>query len=88
MVTVFFYLQRDLFPQIMRALKTGGLLVYETFLIDNHERFSHPRRREFCLGHNELLSLCHELRVLAYREGALDPRTGPFTAAVLARRPS
>ena len=88
LVTVFFYLQRDLFPQIMRALKPDGLLVYETFLIDNHERFKHPRRREFCLGHNELLSLCRELRVLAYREGALDPRTGPFTAAVLARRPS
>ena len=88
LIAVFYYLQRDLFPQIMRALKPGGLLVYETFLIDNHERFNHPRRREFCLGHNELLTLCRELRVLAYREGALDPRTGPFTAALLAQRSS
>ena len=88
LIIVFYYLQRDLFPQIMRALKPGGLLVYETFLIDNHERFNHPRRREFCLGHNELLSLCRELRVLAYREGALNPHTGPFTAALVAQRPS
>ena len=88
LIAVFYYLQRDLFPQIMRALKPGGLLVFETFLIDNHERFNHPRRREFCLGHNELLSLCRELRVLAYREGALDPHTGPFTAALLAQRQS
>src|SRR3989441_9621351 len=87
LIAVFYYLQRDLFPQIMRALKPGGLLVYETFLIDNHERFDHPRRREFCLGHNELLSLCRELRVIDYREGALDPRKGPFTAALLAQRP-
>jgi FolB domain-containing protein len=86
-IVVFYYLQRDLFPQIMRALKAGGALVYETFLIDNHERFNHPRRREFCLGHNELLSLCRGLRVLAYREGAPDSRTGPFTAALLAQRP-
>ncbi|MEK7221700.1 MAG: dihydroneopterin aldolase [Nitrospirota bacterium] len=87
LIAVFYYLQRDLAPTIVRALKPGGILVYETFLIDNHERFNHPRRREFCLNHNELLSLFGELRVLAYREGALDPHRGPFTAALVAQRP-
>ena len=75
-------------PQIVQALKPGGILVYETFLIDNHERFNHPRRREFCLNHNELLSLFGELRVLAYREGASAPDKGPFTAALVAQRPA
>ncbi|TAL11584.1 MAG: dihydroneopterin aldolase [Nitrospirae bacterium] len=88
LITVFYYLQRDLMPQIARALKPGGILVYETFLIDNHERFNHPRRREFCLNHNELLSLFGDLHVLAYREGALDPQKGPFTAALVAQRPA
>lgn len=88
LIVVFYYLQRDLMPQIVRALKPGGMLVYETFLIDNHERFNHPRRREFCLAHNELLALCGELRILAYREGALDPHRGPYTAAIVAQRPS
>lgn len=88
LITVFYYLQRDLAPQIARALKPGGVLVYETFLIDNHTRLNHPRRREFCLNHNELLSLFGELRVLAYREGALDPQKGPFTAALVAQRPA
>jgi FolB domain-containing protein len=87
LILVFYYLQRDLVPQIMRALKAGGLLVYQTFLIDNHERFNHPRRREFCLNHNELLALFTGLRVLAYREGARDPQQGPFTAALVAQRP-
>jgi SAM-dependent methyltransferase len=85
-IIVFYYLQRDLMPQIMRALKPGGVLIYETFLIDNHERFNHPRRREFCLAHNELLALCSELRILVYREGALDPQQGPYTAAIVAQR--
>jgi len=88
LIAVFYYLQRDLAPQIARALKPGGILVYETFLIDNHERFNHPGRREFCLNHNELLSLFGELRVLAYREGALVPDKGPFTAALVAQRPA
>ena len=68
-ILVFFYLFRPLFPSILRALKPGGVLIYETFLIDNHVRFNHPRRKEFCLGHNELLRLTHPLRVLHYEEG-------------------
>lgn len=88
LIIVFYYLQRDLMPQIVRALKPGGVLVYETFLIDNHERFNHPKRREFCLNHNELLSLFPNLRVLAYREGALDPDHGPYTAGLVAQRPA
>jgi dihydroneopterin aldolase len=88
LIIVFYYLQRDLIPQIIRALKPGSLLVYETFLIDNHERFNHPRRREFCLQHNELLSLFGGLRVLSYREGALNPQMGPFVASLVAQRPA
>jgi FolB domain-containing protein len=87
LIVVFYYLQRGLAPRIARALKPGGVLVYETFLTDNHKRFNHPRRREFCLDHNELLSLFGDLRALAYREGALVPDRGPFTAALVAQRP-
>ncbi len=68
-ILVFFYLFRPLFPSLLHALKPGGVLIYETFLIDNHLRFNHPRRKEFCLEHNELLHLTHPLRVLHYDEG-------------------
>ncbi len=87
LIIVFNYLQRDVIPQIKHALKPGGLLIYETFLLDNYERFNHPRRREFCLGRNELLTLFGGLRVLAYREGASDPQRGPYTASLVAQQP-
>jgi dihydroneopterin aldolase len=68
-ILVFFYLYRPIFPALLQALKPGGHLMYETFLIDNHFRRGHPRRQEFCLGHNELLQLASGLRVLYYDEG-------------------
>ena len=88
-VLVFFYLYRPLFPALLRALKPGGVLVCETFLIDNHLRRGHPRRPEFCLAHNELLHLAAGLRVLHYDEGEhADAHGGgsAFTARLLARR--
>ena len=68
-IVVFFYLFRPLFPSLIRALKPSGILIYETFLIDNHEQFQHPHRKEFCLDHNELLKLTQGLKVLHYEEG-------------------
>lgn len=88
-ILVFYYLYRPLFPALLQALKPGGVLVYETFLIDNHLRYHHPRRREFCLAHNELLCLASGLRILHYDEGEYEGAhgSGPaFTARLLARR--
>ncbi len=88
-VLVLFYLYRPLFPALLRALKPGGVLLYETFLIDNHLRHQHPRRREFCLAHNELLHLATGLRVLHYDEGEhADTHGGgsAFTARLIAQR--
>lgn len=88
-IIVFFYLHRPLFPLFLQALKPGGVLIYETFLIDNHLRRQHPRRKEFCLGHNELLELTGGLRVLHYEEGERDHGhgAGPVsTARLVARR--
>ncbi len=88
-ILVFFYLHRPLFPSLLRALKTGGVLVYETFLIDNHLRRQHPRRKEFCLAHNELLRLTDGLRVLYYEEGEHEGGIEPaYTARLLAQRPA
>ena len=89
-ILVFFYLFRPLFPSLLQALKPGGVLIYETFLIDNHVRFQHPRRKEFCLEHNELLHLTHPLRVLHYQEGShsASPHQEPvITARLVAQKP-
>ncbi|MDR4494916.1 MAG: dihydroneopterin aldolase [Nitrospirales bacterium] len=89
-VLVFFYLYRPLFPQLLQALKPGGVLLYETFLIDNHLLHQHPRRKEFCLGRNELLDLVRGLRVLHYEEGlhdASEGHGGAITARIVAQKP-
>jgi dihydroneopterin aldolase len=88
-VLVFFYLYRSLFPVLIDALKPGGVLVYETFTIENHLRYQHPRRWEFCLAHNELLRLTSQLRVLFYDEGEHEGSHGSgtvFTAQLVAQK--
>lgn len=88
-VVVFHYLYRPIFPKIIQALKPGGILIYETFLIDNHHHYQHPRRKEFCLDHNELLQLAHGLRVLHYEEGQHQDQIGQntaFTARLVAKK--
>lgn len=90
-IIVFFYLFRPLFPQFMQALKPGGIIMYETFLLDNHIHRQHPRRKEFCLEANELLSLLQGFRILHYEEGDHEGPSGKeraFTARALARKPS
>lgn len=88
-ILVFFYLYRPLFPRLIQALKPGGILVYETFTIDNHLKHQHPKRREFCLEPNELLRLVSPLHVLFFDEGehqGSDGATPLFTAQLLARK--
>ncbi|MBI4715938.1 MAG: class I SAM-dependent methyltransferase [Nitrospirae bacterium] len=69
-IVCFYYLQRDLIPQMREGLKPGGVIVYETFLIDQHLKTGKPGRREFCFEQNELLHLFLQgFRVLSYREG-------------------
>ncbi|HJU04012.1 MAG TPA: dihydroneopterin aldolase [Nitrospiraceae bacterium] len=88
-ILVFFYLYRPIFPALLLALKPGGMLMYETFLIENHLKHRHPRRPEFCLAPNELLRLADGLRVLHYEEGehegTHDSKTA-FTARLLAKK--
>jgi SAM-dependent methyltransferase len=89
-ILVFLYLHRPIFPHLIRALKPGGVLVYETFLIDHHLHYQRPRRREFCLGHGELLSFTSGLRILHYDEGLHEEaRDGEsaYTAQLVAQKP-
>jgi len=90
-IVVCFYLHRPLFPWLVEALKPHGVLLYETFTIDNYVRYRHPRRWEFCLAQNELLRLTSSLRVLSYDEGEHDGSPGMgsvFTAQLVAQKPS
>jgi tellurite methyltransferase len=70
LIVDFNFLERALIPKIKSALKPGGHIVFETFLIDQKE-LGHPRNPAYLLGHNELLDLFRDFRVLYYREGKM-----------------
>jgi tellurite methyltransferase len=67
-IICFNYLQRSLFPQIKGGLRTGGIVVYETYIIDQAQ-FGKPKNPDFLLEHNELLCAFLDFRCLRYREG-------------------
>jgi 2-polyprenyl-3-methyl-5-hydroxy-6-metoxy-1,4-benzoquinol methylase len=82
----FNYLQRSLVPQLRSALKTGGHVVFETYLIDQKE-IGHPTNPDYLLAHNELLDLFASFRVLCYREGKfVENGKIAFRAGLLARK--
>jgi len=81
------FLDRELFPRFARALKPGGILLAETFLIDQAE-VGHPRNPRFMLKHYELRGLVGSLELLRYREGlvAYPDGTRAWRAAAVAKR--
>jgi len=72
-IICFNYLQRSLIQQMKDGLRTGGMVVYETFIIDQ-ARFGKPKNPDHLLKHNELLDMFHEFRCLRYREGIIENR--------------
>ena len=74
-ITCFYYLQRDLIPQIKDSLKAGGMIMYETFTIENAERgFDGPKNKEHLLKPNELLYFFMDFKIIYYRELVLDDK--------------
>jgi tellurite methyltransferase len=70
-IICFNYLQRSLIPQIKAGLRVGGVLIYETYLVDQAQ-WAKPKNPDFLLKHNELLRLFSDLRCLRYREGVFE----------------
>ena len=86
LIVNFNYLQRSLIPHIKRALKSGGHVVFETYLIDQKEH-GHPKNPDYLLRHNELLEYFREFRILCYREGKFrDDGEASHRAGILAQR--
>ena len=68
------YLWRPLIPALLASLAPGGVLIYETFT-DGNASVGKPSRPEFLLRTGELLTLCSDLRVVAFEDGFLDATT-------------
>lgn len=67
-VVVTNYLHRPIFPHLVAALRSGGILIYETFAAGN-ERYGRPSNPDFLLQPGELLRCVEPLAVTAFEEG-------------------
>jgi tellurite methyltransferase len=72
-IICFNYLQRSLIPQMKDGLRKGGMVVYETFTVDQAQ-FGPPRNPDHLLKHNELLDAFRDFRCLRYYEGIVGGR--------------
>jgi tellurite methyltransferase len=70
-IICFNYLQRSLIPEMKKGLRRGGMVVYETFIVDQAQ-FGKPKNPDYLLKRNELLKMFSELRCLRYREGIFE----------------
>lgn len=64
----FRYLHRPLFPHLLNAVEPDGLVIYETFTIENR-RFGRPANPDFLLKEGELETLFPNWEIIHYYEG-------------------
>jgi SAM-dependent methyltransferase len=82
------FLNRTLWPALKRCTRPLGMVLYETFTIDQPS-IGHPSNPAYLLAHDELRRAFADFDVLAYEEGRFETETGAaFLAQLLARRPS
>lgn len=70
-VVVTNYLHRPIMQMLLASLADGGILLYETFAMNN-ETVGKPSRPDFLLKRGELLDMCQDLRIIAFEDGFLD----------------
>jgi tellurite methyltransferase len=86
------YLDRELVTRLKSALRPGGAILFDTFLIDEADEAGdgHLRNTRFTLDHFELRSILTGLELMRYREGLVVYPSGKhaWRATALARRAS
>ncbi len=61
-----YYMQRDLFAQMKDSLKSGGMVVVETYNTD-YLKYRSSFRREWALEENELLEIFKDYKIIRYQ---------------------
>ena len=76
----FFYLEREIFPEIMKAVRPGGVLLYKTYTTDQLKLPGGPKDASHLLAPGELLQLVKEMRVLHHCETVAEKATVEMVA--------
>lgn len=90
-VLVTYFLNRDIFTELVALLSPGGYLVYETYTLDHLALVQRglargPSTAEFLLRPQELPGLVKPLQVLEYWEGEVEDEAGRRCCARLLAR--
>ena len=85
-ILVFLYLHRPLVPCIRKALSAGGLLIYETFTVEQR-KFGKPRNPDFLLNPGELPQLFKDWEAIHFFEGIKENPTRAV-AQLVCRKPA
>ncbi len=85
-IMVFRYLHRPLIPAIRRCIRTGGILMYETFTQDQRQ-FGKPHNPDFLLQPQELKGWFRDWQLLHYFEG-IKEKPARAVAQIVCRKPS
>jgi tellurite methyltransferase len=80
LVMVFYYLDRTIFPEIVRSLRPGGFLLYKTHTLEQLKRARGPKDAAYLLEPGELVRLASGLRVLWEREEVSEKATAEIVA--------
>jgi SAM-dependent methyltransferase len=81
----FRYLHRPLFPSLLESVTPGGVVIYQTFTIEQR-RFGRPRNPDFLLQPGELQEYFEDWETIHYFEGVVqDPERA--IARIVARKP-
>ena len=70
-ILVFHYLHRPLIPSIREAIRSGGLLIYETFTSEQ-PKYGKPHNPDYLLEPGELPRWFEDWEIIHYYEGLLE----------------
>jgi len=84
-ILVFRYLHRPLIPCIKKGIRKGGILIYETFTIEQ-TKYGRPHNPDYLLKSGELADWFNGWQIIHYFEGLLEnPRRA--MAQIVCRKP-
>lgn len=70
LIANFYFLRRSLIPKIKHGLKQGGMVIFETYILEQRTIGTEgPKQARYFLKPNELLRLFKDFQIQFYREG-------------------
>jgi tellurite methyltransferase len=76
----FFYLEREIFLEIVKAVRPGGVLLYKTYTTNQLKLPGGPKDASHLLAPGELMRLVSGMRVLHYCEKVAEKATAEIVA--------